>query len=392
MAKAHTHMIPVAVFDISSSSVAGAHTLTPKGGDINGAKVSVLASTRLFSELKEDINMERFVEQTITQLGKVVATLKKADNHHPKYIQVILASPWFISQTRTIVYNKTTDFVCTQKLIDSLIEKEITYIIENDMERFGSMGKDAIIVEKQLSMIKLNGYSTAKPFGKKTQSLELSLVVTVSPKMIVERFKNELQKGYGGCAIGFTTSPYATFVVSRDFLGAKEELMVIDVGEEITDVAFIKNNLFLYQHSFPVGIYELYRTLVQSGVASTTEATAIIESFYQGKLSAATTSATQKSLDTFGEIWQKGFQSIIDEGGYSIRPPSFSYIISDHRFDKFFSKLLETDPLLSHVKGVIDIKTIFINQEVLSSHVSSLDPQRTDETIIVGALFASRLL
>ncbi len=328
MAKAHTHMIPVAVFDISSSSVAGAHTLIPKGvvhpPAGGGTKVSVLASTRLFSELKEDINIERFVEQTITQLANVIATLKSADNHHPKYIQVILASPWFISQTRTIVYNKTTDFVCTQKLIDSLIDKEIAFIIENDMERFGSMGKDALIIEKQLSMIKLNGYSTGKPFGKKAQSLELSLVVTVSPKAIVERFKNELEKGYGHCPIGFTTSPYATFVASRDFLGAKDELMVIDVGEEITDVAFVKNNLFLYQHSFPIGMYELYRSLVQSGVASTTEATAVIESFYQGKLSAATTSTVQK--------------------------------------------------------------------ELLSSHVSSLDPQRIDETIIVGALFASRLL
>lgn len=391
MAKSHI-IIPVAVFDISSSSVAGAHTLIPRSEEIKNTKISVLASTRLFSELKEDISIERFVEQTISQLTKVITTLKNADHHHPKYVQVILASPWFFSQTRTILYNKTTDFVCSQKLIDSLVDKEIAYIIENDMGRFGSMGKDAVIVEKQISAIKLNGYNISKPFGKKAQSLELSLVVTVSPKVIIERFKNEIQKGYGDTSIGFTTSPYATFIVSRDFLEAKEELMVIDVGEEVTDVAFIKNNLFLYQHSFPIGTYEFYRTLVQSGVASTTEANAIIESFYQGKLSAATTSATQKSLDAFAETWQKGFQTIINEGGYSIRPPSFSYIISDYRFGGFFSKLLETDPFLNHTQGALNSKSIFISEEVLNNHISSLDPQRLDETIIVGALFASRLL
>ncbi len=385
------HMTPVAVFDISSSSIAGAHTLIPKGAQTSEAKVSVLASTRLFSELKEEITVERFVEQTIQGLGKVIATLKKADNHHPKYIQVLLASPWFVSQTRTITYNKTTNFVCDQKLIDSLVEKEIAYIIEHDMERFGSIGKDALIIEKQISMIKLNGYTTSKPFGKKTKTLELFLVVTVSPKSIIDRFKNEIQKSYGPTPIGFTTSPYATFITARDFLGANNEFMVIDVGEEITDVAFIKDNLFVYQHSFPVGIYELYRTLVSGGIASSTESGAIVESFRQGKLSAGATSSTQKALDDFGEVWQKSFQNIIGAGGLIMRMPSNSYIICDSRFDNFFSAILKKDLFLQHVSATAS-NPININQEILSVHVSSLDPGAIDETIIVASLFAFRLM
>ncbi len=386
------HMTPVAVFDISSSSVAGAHTLIPKGAEVAQSKVSILASTRLFSELKEEITIERFVEQSIGQLGKVITMLKKADNHHPKYIQVLLASPWFVSQTRTITYNKTTDFVCTQKLIDELVAKEVAYIIEHDMERFGSIGNDAVIIEKQISMIKLNGYSTTKPFGKKAQTLELFLVVTVSPKSIIERFKNEIQKGYGDTHIGFTTSPYATFVVARDFLNSGHEFIIVDVGEEITDVAFIKNGLFLYQHSFPTGIYELYRSLVASNIASTTEAGALIESFSQGKLSASTTSAVQKSLDNFGEIWQKAFQQVIDNGGLAMKMASDCYVICDHRFGDFFVSMLKNDLLLRHVSGSTEVLPVAINYELLSTHVSSLDPGNVDETIITASLFALRLL
>ena len=397
MAKTHGHIIPVAVFDISSSSVAGAHTLIPKGSKHPPAggdtKVSILASIRLFSELKEDINIERFVEQTINQISKITNTLKKADNHRPEHIQVILASPWFVSQTRTIKYNKTTDFVCTEKLIDSLIEKEIAYILEHDMDRFGSLGKEGIIIEKQISMIKINGYSTAKPFGKKAQSLELFLVVTVSPKSVIERFKNELQKAYGSTSIIlFTTSPYATFIISRDFLGASDEFMIIDIGEEITDVAFIKDDLFLYQHSFPVGIYELYRKLAESGIANSTESNALVESFSQGKLSASATSSTQKTLEAFGETWQKAFQDIVDNGELIVKVPCISYIICDQRFDTFFSNVIKADLFLQHVSGATSLDVNTINQEILSSHISSLDPGKIDETIIVASLFASRLL
>ncbi|MEK7105878.1 MAG: hypothetical protein AAB895_00795, partial [Patescibacteria group bacterium] len=161
---------------------------------------------------------------------------------------------------------------------------------------------------------------------------------------------------------------------------------------EITDVAFIKDNLFLYQHSFPVGIYELYRTLVAGGLASTTESAALVESFRQGKLSASATSSTQKALDNFGETWQKAFQGVLDSGGLVVRVPSTSYIICDKRFDNFFSGLLKKDLFLQHVSSTTSIEPTNINQEVLSAHISSLAPGAIDETIVVASLFAFRLL
>lgn len=390
MAKASIKMIPTAVFDISSSSVGGAHVLIPKG-DTSG-KVSILASSRLLSEPREDITIERFVDNAITQLQKTITLLKKADNHIPSHIQILLASPWFVSQTRTIVYTKTTPFVCTQKLIDSLIEKEIAFIVEHDMARFGSMGTDGTIIERQVSQIKLNGYATTKPLGKKVESLELFLVVTISPKAIIERFKTEFQKEYARAAITFTTSPHATFLVARDFMSAPSELMIVDIGEEITDIACVKNDLFLYQHSFPVGIYQLYRTLTASGDITLTEAHALIESFRLGKLSASMTSKVQKALEDFGEVWTRSFQEILDSGQASIKLPNTIYTISDHRFDSFFGELLHQDLFLQHAVGSSQCNVLPITSSVLSDHVQSLDIDHIDETLLVGALFASRLL
>ncbi len=381
------HQSAIALFDISSSSVGGAHGLITKEQE----KVSLLASTRVFSEFKEELTIERFVEQSIEQLAKVITLLKKADVHHPSSIQVLLASPWFVSQTRTISYSKTTAFTCTEKLVHGLIDKEITHIIENDMSRFGAMGKEGTIIEKQIAAIKLNGYNTGKPFGKKIKSLEISLVVTVAPKSIIDRFKNEIQKGYGGKQIHFTTSPYATFVVARDFLHAHEELMVLDIGEEVTDVAFIKDNSFLYQHSFPVGTYEFYRALVRAGLANSTEAKAVLEIFRQGKLSASATSSTQKALEAFGEIWQSAFQKIIGEA-QGLKPPSNSYIICDSRFETFFADLIKRDPFLNHINGALTHTVISLNQETLSPFVSSIDQSTLDETLVIGLLFSTRLM
>lgn len=391
MATSHKKIIPVAVFDISSSSIGGAHVLVPSHFEKND-KVSVLASLRNISEPKEDLNIEKFVNDSILNLENTISTIKKADNHHPKHIQVLLASPWFVSQTRTISYNKTTDFLCTEKLIDSLIDKEIEYVMNHDMERFGSMGGEGLIIEKQISQIKLNGYATAKPFGKKTQSVELFLVVTVSPKVIIDRIKEVFLKNYGTTVVKFTTSPYATYIVSRDILKLPSELLLVDVGEEVTDIACIKNDLFLYQHSFPVGTHQLYRSLVGNGATTLTEARAVIESFRLAKLSAIMTSNVQKSLDSFGSMWGRSFQELIEGGQNTLKLPENTYITSDYRFGDFFSKLLKEDLFFQHTTGSITPNVLPISYEMLSLHSSSLDKDRLDETLIIGSLFVSLLL
>ncbi|MBP6857647.1 MAG: hypothetical protein KBC11_00400 [Candidatus Pacebacteria bacterium] len=386
MPKSKGHSLPIAVFDISSSSVAGAHAI------VNKEKSSILASTRLFSVPQEDLNVERYINETIEQLDKVISILKKADNHTPSIVQVLLASPWFISQTRTIIYNKDSGFVCSEKLINSLIDKEVAYIIKNDIEKFGNLGKDAIIIEKQISQVKLNGYTTSKPFGKKTKNLELFLVITVSPKFIIDKIKDQLLKNYASSSIKFTTSPYATFVVARDFLQAQEEIMLLDIGEEVTDMALVKNNIFLYQHSFPVGLYKFYRDITKDGKTSLTEAKALVESFRLGKLSANMTSNVQKSLDEFSQTWQKSFQEMIDSSQESIKIPESIYFVCDPRFNSFFEGLLKQDIFLQHATGSTDLNPVAITSQLLSSHISSLDSEKIDETISIATLFSSRIL
>ncbi len=385
-------MVPIAVFDISSSSIAGAHALIPKGREDN-PHVSILASTRVFTEPKPDINIEQFVSSALTNIDAVISTLHKADNHKPKDVHVLLASPWFLSQSRTIIYTKTTSFICTQKLIDSLIDKEITFVLEHDMGRFGSMGKEGTIIEKQITKITLNGYTTNNPFGKKTQSLEVSLTVTVSPRQIIEGFKEHIHKGYGGAHIQFTTSPYATFIVARDFLKAPSEVMIVDIGEETSDIAFIKNDLFLYQQSFPVGFYELYRQIASTNRTTLSETRALIETFRLGKLSAIMTSNVQKSLEASGEIWGKALvEHIGGDGSQIVKIPSNIYIVSLTPFSLFFSAYIEHDPFITHAVGATALTLTILDNPTFKEHISSLDPEQVDDTLGIGALFATRVL
>jgi len=384
-------VIPVAVFDISSSSVGGAHALVKKGaqGD-NKEIVSILSQSRVDSSLQEDINIERFVAETLKGIESVATTIRKEDVHHPEYIQIVLASPWYSSQTRTITYTKKTPFVCTEKFVNSLIDKEIEHIIENETDRFGILGKEYSIVEKQISLIKLNGYVTHAAYGKRATSIELYLTVTIAPKKVLEQFTDLIRRIYGTRKVGVTTSAYTTFVTTRDQVHSEHNAVIVDIGEEITDVAFVKDQLFLYQHSFPVGTYELYRKVAEITGSEFTEVQSQLEGYRLQKLSRRTSTAIDKAVVSFVENWQKGLQGIVDQGHYGFALPTAWYVVVDPKFEQIITTALTSDAYLAH-KAHSPIVVRMVTAETLSL-VKGVHDTKVDVPLALALLFIDRLV
>lgn len=375
----------IAVFDISSSSVAGGHVLIEHNTATPHKQSLFLASSRIDAALSGEPDITRLVEHVARNLDEVITRLHKADVHHPEYIQVVLASPWYLSQTRTIVYTKTVPFVCTQNLVEGLIDKELAHAAGSDT----GFGTDGVVVEKQLSSIKLNGYATDKPYGKKVTSLECSITITTVPSVVMDRFITPIKRTYGDRMVSITTAPFATYVVARDMIHPDDECMVIDVGEEITDVAFVKDGLFLYQHSFPIGTYALYRGLAGTDIL---EARTLFEGYRLQKLGGLGAQKATEALGRFQESWQRALQQVLDTGRYGFCLPEHCYISADPRFEAVLINVIAHDPFIQHACSRGAVIPYFINHQKLDAYVGSIDDTALDMSLAVAALFAKRLI
>ena len=384
----HKHNGVFALYDISSSSVAGAHVLVHHE---TCPSTTLLASVRSETMIRDDINIERFVADTNTRLQDVVNQVRAADVHHPSFIQVVLASPWYTAQTRTIIYKKEVPFTCTSKLIESLVDAEIKHVLAETEGPFGTYGEESLIVEKQLSGIKLNGYLTHTPYGKKTLTIEFSLILTIAPKRILETFTDTLKRSYGVRAIRYTTNTFSTFVVMRDRLSVEHACVVIDVGEEITDVAFVKGGTVLYQHSFPMGTFGLYRALGKHDIDVINESQSILEAYRLGKLTPTVRRKVEKSIQHYTDKWQEGFRGIIEQGSFGYCLPEQLLVSVDPRFELLFARMISEDPFIKYKCAADDINLIYLNDSVLASDVSTVDHVAIDSSLVVGALFAERM-
>ncbi len=365
-----------AVYDISSSSVAGAHVL------FENNQTHFLASHRLLTPLQEDITMERFVTETISSLSQTTTHIRNNDVHHPTFIQVTLASPWYSSQTRTISYTKKTPFVCTKKLVEDLVRSEITHILTKESGVFGAYGKESIIIEKQLASFILNGYHTTDPYKKKTTTLEFSLTVTSAPKDILTRFSEVLQRAYGARDIRYTTSCWTTHVVMRDRIKEEGSCMIVDIGEEISDVGIVKNGSFTSHHSFPVGTYGLYRALSGRSRNTARESMTHLESYRLGKLSQAASKSVETAIHSYATHWQSWFDQVL-ETTTGVLPHTIC-ITADSRFEQIFTTTVAQDPLV--LSGSVESPRVLFMKPSLILGVHT--DQSIDVPLLVAAQFA----
>lgn len=382
--------IPVAVFDMSSASVGGAHAYVRYKDFSHTEKVFLVSQERQTLNLHEDINTERFISETVSALEKVASSLYAKDMQRPEYVQIVLASPWYTSQTRVITYSKSTYFTCTEQFVEGLVSKEIDHILLHEKGRFEGIGTDYVIVEKQISLIKLNGYVVNNPYGKKAQSIEISLTITIAPKIILEKFKEAIGRVYAIKKIGVTTSVYTTFIAMRENAAISQSCVAVDVGEEVTDIAFIRDGVFLYQHSFPVGAFELPRLVAQHGGYELSEVPALLDAYRVDKLAPKNKKKIETAIAVFCSTWQKEVQKVIDAGYYGFTVPLFWYVVVDPKYEVLLKQTLENDPYIKHNSVGLPMVDI-VTEDELYSIQKTIDTE-LDIPIALALLFVEKIL
>ncbi len=383
--------IPVAVFDISSGSVGGAHALVRKDETPDINKVLLLAQKRFNSPLQTELTISRFVNDTLRNIERVAFDLQKETPHHiPDFVQIVLASPWYTSQTRKIFYDKNTEFTCTEKLVKEIISKEVNHILIHEKETFGDLGNEYVIVEKQISKIKINGYATDDPYGKKCKNIELYLNITVAPKKILDDFKSAIERIYKIKKIHFTTSAYTTHIAMRENSDVSDNSVAIDVGEEITDIAFIKDGVFLHQYSFPVGTYELYRKVAKNTQSTHDESVSLLEAYKSGTLNEKNNLKINQSLMDFMEDWQNEIRKVVDSNTYGFVLSKDWYVVIEKNFEFLVKDKIENDEYLRY-KANSKIKVDVVTEDEIKSFIKPFDLE-LDIPIALALIFAEKII
>lgn len=327
----------VAIFDIGSGSVGGAMVNIPLN---NKGIPKIIKSVNNKIKTEEKIDFKSFLAGMNSALHETAIELYNKKIGAPDEIYCFFSSPWYISETKTIKMTQDKPFIFTNNLADELIKKEISNFTQVYKDKYGTIDDSAEIMEQHITSISLNGYAIEKPLGMKCQSVEMNMVISLSPKICLDKTKETLLKTFHRSKINFSSFTLATFFAIRDKYISENSYLLIDVSGEITDVGIVTKGVLKAILSFPFGKKTFFKYMCTKLEIELRDAKELYQLYIDNNLSAE---FKEKAIPLFKSIensWGEAFSGCLNTLPYALNLPNVIFLTADDDIKGWFANVL----------------------------------------------------
>jgi len=377
----------VLVFDIGSGKVGGSLFWMKDSGT---PEIIFTAVEQI--PLEANFDIDRFLSLTIQSLEVVAERVSSAGLGVPKGIFCVLSSPWHISQTRIINFQKNTPFIFTAKLAESLVQKEINiFEEEHSIKNVDASNFNRIIELKNIKTI-LNGYETPEPLNKKIKELEITIFVSMSEEQVLKKIEDAIGKFFHHKQIGFSSFELSSFAVVRDVFTKQENFLLVDVGGEVTNISMVRKNILRESITFPIGFNFLIRGVATSLGCTLAEASSMISLFEAGHAEETVAKKVSLLMDQIKIGWLKSFQDALANISNDISIPSTIYLTTDNEFADFFTQTIKAEQFNQYTLTESKFGITFLNTEILHNLATFKGPAIRDPNLIIDSIYVNRFL
>jgi hypothetical protein len=240
------------VFDIRDSSISVAVANFEKD-----KKPEIVLCQNFPIKYQEVGNHKKYITAMLRTLDKAVISSKKelikiGNKEDIKNYHFFIGSPWTVSQAKTIKIIKDRFFEINNKLLDKIIIGE-EFSIEKNIEE-QTLEPNWKVLEERIIQSKINGYKVDSIFGRKTTNLAVELFVSFIPYEIKDKLSSYIDERIGKKIKRQDNSrilPSYTFF--RDLYSNKNDFIYVDIGNLITDVYAVRDDIIFGVASFPYG-------------------------------------------------------------------------------------------------------------------------------------------
>lgn len=173
---------------------------------------------------------------------------------------VVFSSPWYFSEIRHVSRSSKEPVSVNRSFIEDIFEKDGDEFKKSVFGRFNISEKDAVILPVEIMRVSLNGYPVKSPqnnlAGKSAGIFEVILYSSAVFGPAAENVRRILEDR-GIREIQTISSPFAFYKAALRM--NEENLVVVDVGGEVTDVVSIKKGVIADAASFGRGFNHIVR-------------------------------------------------------------------------------------------------------------------------------------
>ncbi|MFA6253744.1 MAG: hypothetical protein WC640_00565 [Candidatus Paceibacterota bacterium] len=370
----------VGIIDIGSAQVSGTIVKLGQGREIE----SVLAQADEKISFQGLPNFDHFWSVTQKAIKTVLQELRaEAKTIEPQKISIFLSSPFFQSQTKVIKTENSNLVKITKNYLAELI-KQID--VQTDL------GDNSIVIEDKIMQTKLDGYLTAWPLGQRAREVVFSRFLSWADKDLLINLLDLIGGEYAKASVVFNTFSFAAYDIFKDFLPDKD-FILLDAGNEISDVLIIKNNVLAEHFSFPKGKNFIVRHLAKDLGTVTDEAETSLNLYAAGQANIQLQKRLEPALAQIAVMWQADFRETLTKALETTFLPEIIYLIGDDPTDNLFAQFIDQADLSGITLSNHKLTAIFVEKLLADglTHLTGKAQPLTNSWLLAEALFCAKV-
>lgn len=397
----HTHKNKelAVIYDIGSSSVGGALVYLNRD-----STPDIVYTTRKSVPFKQEVDPDHLLNAVKGAINEVGEEIQKKGMRHLQFtklgdatiegIYCVFASPWYISQTQTLSDSSDNEKEITQEYLDSLIDSSEDTLKEGALSRYADSVRDELTeLEERIIQVKLNGYITPNPHGKKANSIEMSVFTSMIPEDVLDSVESSISKTFNTKHYHYHSFTLASFSTFRNILADLNfsDFLFMDITGELTDISIIKDECIKKSLSFPLGKHELIRAITTALDTDAGEGMSRLRMWAEGSLTDEEARQVEEIISDIGGEWKEAFTDAVSELMEEATLPHRLFFLADEDVGPIFHQLIEEvrdEKTKLHPEYT---KIVFVDGEMFEDYSDIQRGAENDPFLTLATIFANSL-
>lgn len=293
------------VLDIGSSSVYGARVGFDEKGLLEVKKVGHSPTLIL-----PEVDIKKLWKKIRRRVEDMIHDLTQdAKDEYPNDIVVVFSSPWYFSEISHFSLTKKESFEINKDFLNTFLLEEKKKFKQASLARFHMREDEIQVLDAEIMEIKLNGYPVKNSVGKRARTFEAFVGLSAVFKKASADIK-AMAEDYAFKRTHFYVSPFIFYNVLRQIEGW-EEVLIVDIGGEVTDISLIQHGLLIDTSSYGRGFNYAVRRLADTLNIDLDNASDLITNYESKKLDASKAQSVKKALENLLTDWQNLFEEAL---------------------------------------------------------------------------------
>jgi hypothetical protein len=343
---------------------------------------NIIFSDRIYSPYKEVKSSENTISVFTRDLNIL---LNNAVKHcisiglKPVRVSCFYSSPWYIAQTHILKIKQSEPIVFSETIIRKILDEgEKNFLSEETAKEHSFDLKDLKLIERRITSIKLNGYQTHKPFGKKASNVEASVFFGAVPKEIIALVEDVIDHMWHKIKVQHHTFPIASFSLLRSEFNTTASFLVAHIADDITDIYLVNNGILLDTFSFPLGKRNIIESIQKTCKIDYELATSALSMNSKNEINSNSLECLDGAMRFTKKDWTTHF-----ENSYSVLTkksvlPEIIYLISDERVFPFFESVIKNLAQGGYATANKELKVSPIAKNLFEKYITYSSPPHTD--------------